>query len=247
MLQTSDLIFPEWPAPDGVKAFFTTRTGGVSSGVHASLNLGVHVQDDPEQVAENRRRLNTLLPAPPVWLNQVHGADVVAATKVGNDVVAADASFTIRMNTVCAVMVADCLPVLFCSKDGAVVAAAHAGWRGLAAGVLEYTVDAMARPPREILAWLGPAIGPAHFEVGADVLAAFTATAAADAAAFATIEGKPDKYLADIYQLARHRLQRVGVQDIYGGQSCTVTDAERFFSYRRDGKTGRMAALIWRQ
>jgi polyphenol oxidase len=247
MLEPSDLIFPDWPAPETVKAFFTTRAGGVSSGIYAGLNLGAQVGDDPHQVAENRRRLNALLPAPPAWLKQIHGVEVVAANKVGNDVVAADAAFTVRMNTVCAVMVADCLPVLFCSKDGHVVAAAHAGWRGLCGGVLENTVHAMSRPPGEVLAWLGPAIGAERFEVGIDVYTAFTTHTAEDAAAFTAIDGKPDKYLADIYRLARRRLHDLGVRDIYGGHYCTVTEADRFFSYRREGKTGRMAGVIWRQ
>lgn len=250
MLQATELIFPDWPAPRGVKAFFTTRGGGASRGAYASLNLGAHVGDEPDLVLQNRLRLRELLPTAPVWLDQVHGVNVLVAD-AGNTAAGvappADASVTALRKVVCAVMVADCLPVLFCTEDGARVGAAHAGWRGLGAGVLESTVAAMDTDPAKVLAWLGPAIGPTAFEVGADVFAAFTAASSVDASAFRAVAGRRDKYFADIYALARARLQRVGVQAIFGGQFCTVSEPARFFSYRRDGKTGRMAGLIWRE
>ena len=248
MLQTTDLIIPEWPAPTSVRAFFTTRAGGVSSGAYTSLNLGAHVGDEPQNVAENRRRLRELLPTEPVWLNQVHGVNVVMADAVLSPdwgAREADGVVTTRSEMPCAVMVADCLPVLFCTVDGSRVAAAHAGWRGLASGVLERTVEAMATNPARIIAWLGPTIGRDAFEVGADVFDAFPPESAEDVSAFRPITGRRDKYLADICALARQRLYRAGVHAIYGGQFCTVNDPQRFFSYRRDGKTGRMAGLIW--
>ena len=235
------IITPDWPVPAHVKSFMTTRTGGVSVGAFASLNLAAHVQDDPLAVTENRRSLRELLPADPVWLNQVHGTQVIQAD-IASGVPDADASFTRIPNTVCAVMTADCLPVLFCARDGSVVAAAHAGWRGLAAGVLEATLDAMQVSPDEVIAWLGAAIGPNAFEVGAEVRDAFVASHPKTDSAF-----KPHqhKWLADIYTLARIRLNACGVRDVYGGGLCTYTDAARFYSYRRDGVTGRMATLIW--
>lgn len=250
MLQTRDLIIPDWPAPPRVKAFFTTRAGGVSTHAYASLNLGAHVGDAPFHVAENRRRASELLPSAPVWLNQVHGVNVVAvdvAHVSNNGVVEADASVTAETNIPCGVLVADCLPVLFCAEDGSRVGAAHAGWRGLHRGVLERTVEALDTNPAKILAWLGPAIGANAFEVGADVFDAFSSVSGDDASAFRAIPEKPDKYLADIYALARRRLQRAGVTKIFGGKFCTVSEQARFFSYRRDGQTGRMAALIWLQ
>ena len=248
MLQATDLIIPDWPAPQGVKAVFTTRAGGVSVGAYSSLNLGAHVGDAPEHVAENRRRVCELLPTPPVWLNQVHGVNVIQADLVDAAVdgtVAADASMTAERNVTCAVLVADCLPVLFCTVDGSRVAAAHAGWRGLQQGVLERTVTAMAANPADIIAWLGPAIGANAFVVGRDVFEAFTSRSGDDASAFMPIADRPQKYRADIYALARRRLHRAGVTEIFGGTFCTVSEEARFFSYRRDGKTGRMAGLIW--
>lgn len=247
-MQRLDVIVPDWPAPPCVKALFTTRAGGVSTGPYASLNLGAHVGDGALNVLENRRRLGELLPVEPAWLNQVHGVNVVLAETVpalDRNRLKADAVVTAQKHTPCAVLVADCLPVLFCSEDGTSVGAAHAGWRGLQAGVLERTVEAMNASPAKLMAWLGPAIGPNAFEVGTDVFDAFTAVSAEDASAFKAIIGKRDKYLADIYTLARRRLQRAGVQAIFGGQFCTVTEPTRFFSYRRDGQTGRMAGLIW--
>lgn len=238
----NDWIVPEWPAPACVRSLVTTRNGGVSTGPYASLNLGLHVGDDPVAVAANRARLREHLPAEPAWLNQVHGTCTVladAADRVPN----ADASFTRRRGVVCAVMTADCLPVLFADDDGTVVAVAHAGWRGLAAGVLEATIAAMEIPPTRLHAWLGPAIGPQAFEVGAEVRSAFVADLPESAAAF--MPGDTGKWLADIYTLARLRLRRAGVDSLHGGGLCTVSDAARFYSYRRDGTTGRMASLIW--
>ncbi len=248
MLQSTDLIIPDWPAPPGVKAFFTTRAGGVSTGAHASLNLGAHVGDAPLHVAENRRRVRQLLPAAPVWLNQVHGINVVEAhahVASKDSLAQADASVTSARQVPCAVLVADCLPVLFCAEDGSRVGAAHAGWRGLQQGVLERTVEAMRVDPAMMMAWMGPAIGANAFEVGQDVFDAFTAASDDDASAFRPIQDRQGKYLADIYSLARRRLKSVGVQRVFGGQFCTVSEPTRFFSYRRDGQTGRLAGVIW--
>lgn len=236
------LIKPEWPAPANVAALFSTRLGGVSQAPFASFNLGQHVGDEPAHVAANRAALRQLLPGEPVWLNQVHGTNVVDADSHPHTP-DADASVARQPATVCVVMTADCLPVLLCDRAGTVVAAAHAGWRGLLNGVLEQTVDAMDAPPEQLMAWLGPAIGPDAFEVGAEVREAFVAL---DPAADDGFEPIPEgKYLADIYLLARQRLRRMGVTDIHGGEHCTVIERERFFSYRREGRTGRMAALIW--
>ncbi|MFP5410482.1 MAG: peptidoglycan editing factor PgeF [Gammaproteobacteria bacterium] len=235
------MIRPDWPAPPTVQAGMTTRAGGVSQPPWASLNLGDHVGDDPNHVAANRARLREMLPAEPGWLRQVHSARVVELGREQNP--EADASFTREAGQVCAVLTADCLPVLFCDRAGSVVAAAHAGWRGLANGVLEATVGAMQVPPGEILAWMGAAIGPQAFEVGEEVREAFVARHSEAAAAFAP--HAPGKWLADIYALARIRLGSVGVRSIYGGGRCTLTEAETFYSYRRDGVTGRMAALVW--
>lgn len=220
----------------------TLRTGGLSQAPWAACNLGDHVGDDPRRVAHNRAALCRRLPAAPLWLQQVHGTVVVDAASV-TDLPEADAIFSRVAGRVCAVMTADCLPVLFCDRAGSVVAAAHAGWRGLLAGVLEQTVLRMAVPPGELLAWFGPAIGPRHFEVGEEVRTAFLACDTASSAAFAP--HVPGKWLADIYALARLRLQQAGVRAISGGDWCTVSDSERFFSFRRDGVTGRMASLIW--
>lgn len=250
MLQTSDLIIPDWPAPECIKSFFTTRSGGVSSPPYSSMNLGMHVGDAVASVVENRRRLRELLPAEPAWLNQVHGVNVLSiepSDTCGSAAVTADASVTSHTNLPCAVLVADCLPVLFCANDGSRVAAAHAGWRGLHAGVLERTVESMRINPASIVVWLGPAIGPSAFEVGQEVLDAFAAVADEDASAFSPLAGRPGKFIADIHALARARLYRAGIQAIFGGECCTVSEPQQFFSYRRDGVTGRMAALIWRE
>lgn len=247
MLEPSQLIVPGWPAPAKVKAFFTTRQGGVSAVPFDSLNLGLHVGDDMASVAENRRRVAGHLPDAPVWLNQVHGTHVARIDTETDyrDLAPADAVVTPLANRVCAVMVADCLPVLFCGAGGSCVGAAHAGWRGLAAGVLERTIKEMNVEPQNLMAWLGPAIGPSAFEVGQDVVDAFVCHDAAAFDAFKPRPGMTGKYLADIYLLARQRLGAAGIARIYGGGECTVSDSARFFSYRRDGKTGRMAAFIW--
>jgi polyphenol oxidase len=236
-------IQPDWPAPACVRALVTTRSGGVSIGPYAGLNLGAHVGDSAEAVEANRRLLAAYLPARPVWLEQVHGIEVVRAEGVSGSAVA-DAAFTTQAGVVCTVMTADCLPVLLCDEAGSVVAAAHAGWRGLLGGVLERTVEALGVPPATLMAWLGPAIGPAAFEVGDEVREAFCS--ADDCAVGAFVAGnQAGKWLADLYALARQRLKAVGVGRVYGGTECTVTDAARFYSYRRDGVTGRFASLVW--
>jgi YfiH family protein len=235
-------IVPEWPAPARVKSLVTTRDGGVSVGAYASLNLGLRTGDDEASVHANRARLRAALTAEPKWLHQVHAAHVVVADDVV-DAPAADASVTRSPGTVCAVTIADCLPVMLCDRAGSVVGIAHAGWRGLGAGVIENTVRAMDAPPGELLAYLGPAIGPDAFEVGSDVRDVFVAHDAKAAAAFAASSG--GKWLADLGALARQRLADCGVDAVYGGRLCTYRDAARFFSYRRDATTGRMAALIW--
>ena len=238
-----DWIVPDWPAPAGVKALITTRAGGVSQGPYASFNLGLRTGDDPRAVAANRDRLNALLPQQPRWLRQVHGAGVVEADAL-TDVPEADAAIARRPGTVCAVLVADCIPVLLADSMGATVAIAHSGWRGLAAGVVENTVRGMACEPRSLTAYLGPGIGARAFEVGADVRDAFLARDPAAAAAFTPHTA--GKWLADLFLLASQRLRRAGVGAIHGGELCTYSDAQRFFSYRRSRTTGRMAALIWR-
>lgn len=244
-------IIPDWPAPGHVKALFTTRNGGVSENTHgayASFNLGMHVRDNLEHVAENRALLRHYLPAEPKWLEQVHGTQHVWAEQA-TDRPQADAALTRQPDTVCAVMVADCLPVLLCDDTGAVVGVAHGGWRGLAAGIIEQTVTAMQARPDKLMAWLGPAIGPAYFEVGDDVREVFVAEDAQAGQAFKPATRKNTstgrKWFADIFQLARFRLRTAGVRKIYGGGMCTYSDSSRFYSYRRDGATGRMAALIW--
>jgi YfiH family protein len=237
-------ILPDWPAPKNVRAAVTTRAAGLSRGPYNSFNLATHVGDDPAAVYENRARLRAALalPAEPVWLKQVHGVTVVDAAQDGLEP-EADGAFATQPGAVCAVLTADCLPMLLCNRAGAKVAALHAGWRGLAGGVIEAGVKAMGVSGKDLLVWLGPAIGPVSFEVGPEVRAAFVQHDMQAAQAFrAAREGK---YLVDIYQLARQRLQRLGVAAVYGGGFCTVTERERFFSYRRDGVTGRMAALIW--
>lgn len=274
-----DWIVPEWPAPANVRALMTTRAGGVSQPPYYSLNPAGHVGDDPVAVAENRRILRQALPAEPLWLNQVHGARVfelalpalsfpisgrgregeglarpialdAGKLQSGEITPEADASFTRLPGQVCAVLTADCLPVLFCDEAGTVVAAAHAGWRGLAGGVLEETVRAMGVEPGRLLAWLGPAIGPDSFEVGPEVREAFVMQNPMAGIAFrpafpGTLDETPRKWLADITMLARIRLAGVGVERVYGGGTCTFKDVRRFFSYRREGITGRMASLIW--
>lgn len=238
------LITPDWPAPPNVKALQTTRKGGVSTSAYASLNLGDHVGDAPLAVARNRSLLSPLLPSDPVWLKQVHGTVVVAASEASCHP-DGDGCVTSHAGAVCVVMTADCLPVLLCNEEGSVAGAAHAGWRGLCDGVIEQTVHAMKAPPAEMMAWLGPAIGPQAFEVGEEVRAAFIAKQPEAAAAFIPSSVSNNKWLADIYALARLRLNALGIERIFGGGLCTYTDRERFFSYRRDGVTGRMGTFIW--
>jgi YfiH family protein len=252
------MITPDWPAPPGVRAAFTLRTGGVSVAPYDSLNLGARIGDSSEAVAENRRRVRQKLrlPTEPVWLEQVHGTVVVhlgaAAARTrplaggADELVSAptgDSAVAWGAGHVCAIRVADCMPVLFAARDGSAVAAAHAGWRGLAAGVLEATVRRLAVPPSQLIAWMGPAIGSAHFEVGDEVRAAFTATDAGAASAF--VANERGRWQCDLYALARRRLTAIAVSGIYGGGWCTFADSERFFSYRRNSQCGRMAALIW--
>jgi YfiH family protein len=237
-------IKPDWQLPEGLHAAVTLRSGGVSQGLYASLNPASHVNDAADAVLTNRAMIKQMLalPAEPVWLQQVHGVDVVKADQV-TDLPEADASFTDQSGVVCAVLTADCLPVLFCGDQGAVIGAAHAGWRGLQVGVIEQTIAAMNC--RDLQVWLGPAIGPAHFEVGDEVREAFVSQNPDASVAFSATQA--GKWLADIYQLARIRLANLGVEQVYGGGLCTVSDAQRFYSYRRDGAaTGRMASLIWR-
>jgi YfiH family protein len=239
MPEPLDYIQPEWPAPAHVFAASTTRVGGISEGPYASLNLGAHVGDDQDAVRQNRGILKDALrlPAEPLWLEQVHGNEVL-----GKDGSCADAR-VVGAGQVAVVMTADCLPVLFTDLAGTQVAAAHAGWRGLEAGILENTVQAMQAESPEIMAWLGPAIGPDAFEVGDEVREAFLRH---DANAVEAFRPSPaGRWLADIYMLARQRLARVGIKQVYGGDLCTYSDEERFFSFRRDRETGRMASLIW--
>lgn len=244
-MTTAKLVFPDWPQPANVGACVTTRAGGVSVAPWDSFNLGNHVGDDPAAVETNRQRLirYAALPASPVWLEQVHGTRVLRLPVDDPTDRQADAAWTNQPGVVCAVMTADCLPVLLCSRSGEEIAAVHAGWRGLCDGILERAVSQFRTPSAEIMAWLGPAIGPAAFEVGAEVRAAFVACDAQATDAFRPVD---DKYYADLYLLARQRLARQGVQAVWGGQYCTFQDPQRFYSYRRDRITGRMATLIWR-
>ena len=239
-----EVIRPGWSVPARVQAAFTLRAGGVSGSPFDSLNVAAHVADDAPAVAENRRRVREQLrlPAEPAWLQQIHGirvanldADAAAGT--------ADAAMTRRDDRVCVIQVADCIPVLFAARDGSAVAAAHAGWRGLAAGVLEATVEALSVDPHGLCAWLGPGIGRKHFEVGDEVRAAFLT---ADIGAGADFEPNArGRWQCDLFALARRRLARLGIDAVSGGDCCTYEDAGRFFSYRRDGQCGRMAALVW--
>jgi YfiH family protein len=229
-----------------VRSLVTTRNGGTSGPPFDSMNLAAHLEDDPAAVRANRERLRLHLPGEPCWLQQVHGTRVVEAEPAA--LAQADACIARRTGAVCAIMIADCLPVLLCDRPGTTVAAAHAGWRGLSAGVLERTVAAMGCESAQLLAYLGPAIGPRAFEVQADVLDAFTR---ADPRAHECFRAKPaaagapQKWLADLYGLARQRLAGAGVKAVYGGSACTFSEPARFFSHRRDRRTGRQAALIW--
>jgi YfiH family protein len=243
MSLSETFIHPDWPAPASVKALQTTRQGGTSVAPYDSFNLGLHVGDDPVRVNRNRQSLAPFMPSEPVWMEQVHGVEVANADAAACRVVA-DASVARQRGSVCVVMTADCLPVLLCDEDGTVVAAAHAGWKGLAAGVIEATVQEMAVAPQKLLAWLGPAIGPHAFEVGEDVRAAFMAHDADAAAAFVPLAAV-GKYRADIVRLARQRLNALGISRVYGGTFCTYHQKDKFYSYRRDGVTGRMGTFIW--
>jgi hypothetical protein len=264
---------PEWPAPAGVRALSTFRSGGLSAPPYDSLNLGGHVGDSPEAVAQNRRCLAAAarLPSEPVWLTQMHGIDVadldaegqaeavrhadapglvdapgradVSERSVPGRVHEADAAFTRQPGRVCAVLTADCLPILLAADSGDLVAAAHAGWRGLAGGVIEATVRALGVAPAKLLAWLGPAIGPGHFEVGADVRGALLRGDPGAEAAFAP--NARGRFMADLPGLARRRLEALGVSRVSGGGYCTYAEGTRYFSHRRDGQTGRQATLIW--
>jgi len=239
-----DWIVPDWPAPPGVAALVTTRTGGVSGGPYASLNLAGHVGDILEDVRENRRRLRSHLPAEPFWLEQVHGARCARADR-DRPGLAADAAAARTPGAVCAVMTADCLPLLLCDESARAVAAVHCGWRGLAAGVIEAAVAQMGVAPERLLAWLGPAIGQASYEVGAQVRDAFLAAGPGATEAFRA--SAPGRWRADLYALARQRLAACGVARVSGGGFDTCAEPERFFSHRASGATGRMAALIWLQ
>ena len=236
----------DWPAPLGVHALTTLRHGlGASQAPFDHFNLGLRCGDDTEVVIENRRQLEAALrlPSPPRWLRQVHGADV--AVEPGDDEPEADAAITATPGTVLAILTADCLPVVFTSRTGDEIGAAHAGWRGLCAGVLEATVAAMHTPAQQLLAWLGPAAGPQAYEVGEDVFAAFVQRDSAAAVAF--VATRPGHWKVDLYALARQRLQAVGVTAVFGGDQCTISDPARFFSHRRDQRGGRIATLVWQQ
>lgn len=244
MTNDIELIEASWPAPASVRALTTTRTGGASRGPYASLNLGDHVGDEPEAVRQNRAHLreSLALPTEPVWLKQVHGVRVLdaAATPAGTE---ADGAWTGRAGVVCAVLTADCLPVFVCDRNGTKVALLHAGWRGLAGGIIESGLRAMNLPPEELLVWLGPAIGPDSYEVGNDVCQSFmTDDPGADEAFRPAGAGR---WLADMYRLARRQLRQQGVCAVYGGDHCTLRERDRFYSFRRDSTTGRMASLIW--
>ena len=262
----SEWIVPDWPVPPNVRAFVTTRAGGVSAAPYDGFNLGTRCGDEAAAVRANRAQLRASLPAEPVWLRQVHGARARDAARAGaSDVVhqvepdvvpevdpdadldadpEADASYTRAVGVVCAVLVADCMPVLLTNQTGTAVAVAHAGWRGMSSGVIEAAIEGMAVVPRDVVAWLGPAIGPAQFEVGDDVLHAFSQHDPGAAAAFKPYSGHPGKWLCDLYALARRRLAALGVNAVYGGSYCTVNEL-RFYSFRRDRQTGRMGAFIW--
>ncbi|MBW4936392.1 peptidoglycan editing factor PgeF [Marinobacter sp. F4206] len=241
-----ELILPDWPAPQNVRAVCTTRLGGVSLPPWDSLNLGVHVEDEPGHVQTNRQRVADRLGLASNsfgWLSQVHGTEV--ATLPAEGVPEADGSITDRPGQVCAILTADCLPVLFCNRSGTRVAAAHAGWRGLCSGILEKVAAGFDEPASELLAWLGPAIGPEHFEVGPEVREAFIGYDSRAAGAFSEHGARPGHFMADIYRLGRQRLESAGIEAVFFNSFCTVADSRRFYSYRRDGQTGRMASLIW--
>jgi YfiH family protein len=236
----------DWPAPPGVRVLSSFRSGGASAPPYESLNLGDHVGDDSRAVADNRRRLQLAagLPAEPVWLEQVHGVTVADLDSEGPHG-PADAAVTRRLRRVCAILTADCLPLVFASESAEIIAAAHAGWRGLKDGVIGATVQAMGVAPQRLSVWLGPAIGPQHFEVGAEVREAFLAVDSANIDAFE--RNTRGRFMADLAALARRQLKRLGISRIYGGEECTYARADRYFSHRRDGTTGRQGTFIWRE
>lgn len=243
-MTADSFIIPDWPAPDRIKALSTTRQGGFSLPPYDGFNLGTHVGDEPKTVIKNRDYLVDVaqLPESPRWLNQIHGTRVINSNDWQLDI-DADAIFSQQNNHICTIMTADCLPLLLCNKQGDTVAAIHAGWRGLAAGIIEKTIAEFRCSPQDILVWLGPAIGPNQFEVGTDVYQNFTQHSAKASQAFQQTDAA--HYLADIYLLARQRLTALGITAIFGGDLCTASDKQHFFSYRRDNITGRMASMIW--
>ncbi|MFS1537835.1 MAG: purine nucleoside phosphorylase YfiH [Candidatus Phlomobacter fragariae] len=239
------LIYPDWPQPETVMAFSTTRIGGNSLAPYDSFNLGLHVGDQLRLVEQNRNSLMKIaqLPTQPCWLNQIHGTRIIDLAKENNGNLQADAAYSCERGSVCVVMTADCLPVLLCNEQGTEIAAVHAGWRGLCDGILEKAIKQFKSPVSSIMAWLGPAIGAEKFEVDSELRSAFIEHDAELAQGFKAYDN--GKYLSDIYLLARLKLSAVGVQNVYGGTYCTVSEPTCFFSYRRDGVTGRMASLIW--
>ena len=241
----NDWITPNWPAPLNVRALCTTRSGGISSGPYASFNLGDHVGDKPHIVNQNRARLLKDLPNEPKWLNQVHGSTPIWVDNNTN-ILKGDAALSRTRNIVCAILTADCLPVFLCDKTGTTVGIVHAGWRGLAAGVIEQTITEMKKECSHIMAYLGPAIGPDYFEVGEEVRHSFIQQDKMSAPAFTPYNGvNSKKWLADIFLLARQRLAAAGVTKVYSNEECTYSNSDKFYSYRRDGDTGGMASLIW--
>lgn len=240
----NNFIIPNWPTPNHIKAFTTTRLDGVSSSPYQSFNLAHHVGDALDNVMQNRERLKNKLklPSEPIWLNQTHSNHVINLDHENTDK-AADGSYTTQKNKICAILTGDCLPILLCDKTGSEIAAVHGGWRGLLAGVIESALKNFKNSPQNIYAWFGPAIGPQAFEVGNDVRDPFVAIDKNAAQAFKPLQ--QSKWLADIYLLAKQRLEKCGVTEIYGGDYCTYSDADKFFSHRRDKETGRMANLIW--
>lgn len=242
-----EYITPDWPASKNIRCKTTTRKGGFSRNIYKGLNLGLHVNDDAKHVQKNRQLLkgDLNLPNDPIWLNQVHGSQVIQLSDAIDKNLSADAVYTEEVGVICAVLTADCLPVVFCTQSGSYVAVAHAGWRGLLNGVLENTLRALPIDNAGIMCWLGPAIGPNIFEVGEEVYEQFVIKDSMHENSFQMQNNS--KYLANIYQLAKNVLSSNGVKNVYGGEFCTHTQEDRFFSYRRDGQTGRMATLIWKK
>ncbi len=241
VLNPEHWLIPDWPAPANIRAGTSLRSGGISLPPYDSLNLADHVGDDPAAVTENRRHLQ--LPSEPIWLQQTHSTRIVDAAHCTASQTEADGSYTSQTNIICSVLTADCLPLLICDRSGSQVAAIHAGWRGLAAGIIEKAIATLPANPDELLVWLGPAIGSNAYEVGNEVREIFIAH---DPAAKAVFRAVQEKWRMDIYQLARQRLQVLGVTNIYGGDHCTFHEQEQFYSYRRDGICGRMVSLIWK-